>query len=168
MACYDMKDRQEVAAIERVSFTKFSISDIIFGRHASLAIHWLLISSVPTTSTREVSSERRIKTSIPGAHQESISIDEGVAGFLSNILVYSIPVELRQEDSLRTAILSPSRSSTTKSGLGTKLTILLSVRHFFLFSFFLFFFLRKSYRIDQFSSQNISTVFYCTFLYHEI
>jgi len=57
------------------------------------------------------------KTSIPGTHQESISIDEGQLTFF----LYPSSVELRRRISFSMATLSPSRS---KSRLAGKLTIL--------------------------------------------
>lgn len=94
MARY-MKSRQKEAAIEQASFADFSISDIIFGRHASRYIHWLLISSVPTTSMREVSSER-YKNLYPGSTSGIYQHRRGAADFLFDLLVYSISVELRR------------------------------------------------------------------------
>lgn len=121
MARCDMKDRQEEAAVERAPFTEFSITDIIFGRCVS--IHWLLISSVPATSMREVSSERR-KNFYPGNTSGIYQHRRGTADFFSDRLVYSIPVDLRRGDSLRVAILRFRRSPKTKSGLMMRLTIL--------------------------------------------
>lgn len=90
-----MKNRQEEAAIERAPFADFSISDIIFGHHASRYIHWLLISSVPATSMREVSSER-YKNFYPGSTSGIYQHRRGAADFLSDLLVYPISVELRR------------------------------------------------------------------------
>lgn len=130
-----MKDRQEEAAVERAPFTEFSILNIIFGRHTSR----LYIDFLSLPSRRPRCERFRVnvaKTPVPGAHQESISIDEGQLIFCPASSYIQSPRGIASGEG-RTPLgwrsTAFSRSPRTKSGLVTSLTILTRLtKRFFL------------------------------------
>lgn len=86
-----MKDRQEEAAIE---LAPFAILDIIFGCYVSRYIRTSYLFRPGDLDARF--RVNVTKTSIPGTHQESISIDDGQLAFCPISSVYSIFMELRR------------------------------------------------------------------------